>query len=480
MMNEPQLNRANLFGAITFLILGIAIGGWFLLSPDAPKEAPRANTGELVTVVEATTAFAAPRVHAQGTVIPARKVTVQPEVSGRIVKRHPGLVDGGVVQKGETLLRIDPRDYEIALEEARTGVDVAKAEFAMEEGRQVVARQEWERFGSKDEEPPPLALREPQLMQAELAIDRAKQRLRRAQLDLERTRLRAPFTALITKASLEVGELVGPSTSAANLVALDEFWVKVSIPLEALDLLAIPGRDSEYGSRARVRHESGSRYIEQKGRVIRLLGDLDPAGRMAQLLVSVQDPFSVSDTPDETTDPGTPTLRKHPLMLGSYVSVEFEGSDARDVILLPRVAVREGKYLYIATDDDKLEIREVDFAWRSRDAVAVEEGLKPGERVIISGLAAPVQGMPLRVETATDLPTLESPPFEDDEPDDHEDLTPQTAPTPQEKTEREPQGQEPLSEEQIDTPEIDGDLPSVSDAEESEEGEEPEQVEDSQ
>lgn len=440
-MNEPHLNRANLFGAITFLILGAAIGGWFLLSPDQPQKAPRANTGELVTVVEATPSFAAPRVHAQGTVIPARKVTVQPEVSGRIVERHPGLVDGGVVHRGETLLRIDPRDYEIALEEARTGVEVAKAEFAMEEGRQVVARQEWERFGSKDEKPPPLALREPQLMQAELAIDRAQQRLRRAQLDLERTRLKAPFTALITKASLEVGELVGPSTSAANLVALDEFWVKVSIPLEALDLLAIPGRGVDVGSRARVRHESGSRQIEQKGHVIRLLGDLDPAGRMAQLLVSVQDPFSRSENGEQETAPGTPVLRTHPLMLGSYVSVEFEGADPRNVILLPRVAVREGKYLYIATKDDKLEIRPVEFAWRSRDAVAVEVGLEPGERVIISGLAAPVQGMPLRVELADDLPPLESPPFDDDEPTPI-DLEQQPAPEPQEEEEEEdPQDQ---------------------------------------
>lgn len=473
-MSESHLNRANLFGAITFLILGVAIGGWFLLSPEEPRRAPRTNAGELVSVVEATSSFAAPRVHAQGTVIPAREITVQPQVSGRIVERHPGLVDGGVVPKGATLLRIDPRDYEIAVEEARTGVEVAKSEFAMEEGRHIVARQEWERFGSKDEEPPPLALREPQLRQAELSIDQAQQKLRRALLDLERTRLQAPFTAIVTKAGLEVGELVGPSTSAAKLVALDEFWVKVSIPLEALELLALPGRDGESGSRARIRHESGSRQIEQKGRIIRLLGDLDPAGRMAQLLVSVKDPFSISDASNPINSPGTPALRSEPLMLGSYVSVEFEGANARDVILLPRSAVREGKYLYIADTNNRLEIRPVEFAWRSRNAVAIEEGLAPGERVIISGLAAPIEGMPLRVEVATDLPTLESPPFDDDLPQSAPEPRPESQENEQAEEEQEEEG-EMEGEEPPEIPEI-PEIPEPIDETESEKLSEPAEI----
>lgn len=472
-MSKPHLNRANLFGAIIFLVIGLIIGGWFLLRPEKVSQAPRVKSGELVTVVEAASTFAAPRVHAQGTVIPAREVTIQPEVSGRILKRHEGLVDGGVVQKGETLLQIDPRDYKIALEEARTGVDVAKAELAMEEGRQVVARQEWQRFGAEGEEPPPLALREPQLMQAELAIDSAQQRLRRAQLDSERTRLKAPFTALVTKADLEVGELVGPSTSGAKLVALDEFWVKVSIPLESLDLLAIPGRGTDQGSPALVRHESGSRHIEQRGHIIRLLGDLDPAGRMAQVLVSVQDPFWAPEERDSELNPKTPLLRSHPLMLGSYVSVEFEGNDPRTVILLPRVAVREGKYLYIATEDDKLEIREVDFAWKSRDTVAVEQDLKPGERVIISGLAAPVQGMPLRVELAEDLPELESPPFDDDERDEPEGTRDTQEAQEQEEDEDDESGEGEEPEEEREDSEDTEEPEEESGDEEEVEGEEP-------
>ncbi len=394
---EPQTKTVNTVGAVALLFLAVVIGGVLFFSRSDVEITPRIQSGELVEVIEAEVHFSAPRIVAQGTVVPARRVTIRPEVSGRIVERHPGLVDGGVVQRGETVLRIDPRDYQLAVDEARNGVEAAQAELAMEEGRQVVAQQEWERFGSGDEEPPPLALREPQLQQARLDIDRAQHQLTRALLDLERTRLRAPFAGLVTEASVEVGELATPSLAAATLVGLDEFWVQVSVPVDTLNSLAIPGRDGDRGSRAFVRHHGAAGVVEHQGEIIRLLGDLDPAGRMARVLVRVVDPFSLAADEGE---PDMPALRKQPLMLGSYVSVEFEGAHPRNVVELPREALHDGQWVYVATESDRLELREVQTVWRTRDTIAVAEGIEEGERIVVSGLAAPVEGMALRVEQA--------------------------------------------------------------------------------
>lgn len=419
MMDDEQVHRVNLGGALGVLLVAAVITAFLLLSQSDTPEVIRATPGEQVTVVEAQRALQVPRINAQGTVIPARQVTIRPQVSGRVIERHSGLVNGGAIQAGEVLFRVDPRDYEIALEEARTAVEVARAELSMEEGRQVVAKEEWERFGTAGEDPPPLALREPQLRQAELEISRAQQRVQRATLELDRTRIRADFTGLVLNASVEVGEIVSPSLNAATLVALDEFWVQASVPLEAVGLLAIPGRDGDVGSKAIIRHQSGESFVEHRGEVIRLLGDLDPAGRMARVLIRVEDPFSLSDQEQADARPDRPALRRQPLMLGSYVSVELEGAEQRFVIEVPRQAIHEGRYVYIANRNDRLERREVQFAWRNRDTVAINTGISPGERVILSGMPAPVEGMPLRVQTLGELQSPKEPgeePAQEEEP----------------------------------------------------------------
>ena len=421
-MKSAQLKLFNGLIAAAVVIVAMVIGAVLLFSGVEAEHDRDSQAAQLVTSVDTKTVTASPRIEATGTVVPARKVTVQPQVSGRVTRRHPGLVTGGVVQEGEPLLEIDPRDYRLALEQAETAVELARADLELERGRQVVAEQEWERFGDADGEPAPLALRKPQQQQAKLEIQQAEQKLQQARLELERTRIHAPFTALVQEAEIEPGELVSPSTAAARLVALDEFWVQVSVPVEALGRLAIPGRDGDRGSPAYIHYRTGGEAVEHEGRVIRLLGDLDAAGRTAQLLVSVADPFSLSEDEIEDSDPDTPALRDAPLLLDSFVSVQLLSDDPRPVIKLPRLALRNGDQVYIATEDDELEVRDVEIAWRQSDTVAIRDGLDDGTRIIVSGLAAPIEGMPLNVEAAPLEQFMEIPEETDDEELDDEKL----------------------------------------------------------
>ena len=397
---KPQHKMINSVGALLLLVVGGGLSAVLLMTQTETDRAEVVRSAELVTVTTAERRLRSPRIEAQGTVIPARKVNLRPEVSGRVARRHPGLVPGGVIQEGEILLEIDPRDFELAVREAETQVRLAKADLEMEKGRQVVAQQEWERFGEEGE-PPPLALREPQQLQAQLKIEQAEHQLAQARHDLERTRIRAPFTSLVQQAEIEPGELVTPSNMAATLVALDEFWVQVSVPVNALDRLAIPGRDGDEGSRAFVYHHSSNGTVRHEGRILRLLGDLDPAGRTARVLVGVRDPFSIADDDGEESAPDRPALRQAPLLLGSFVPVEFEGATPSDVIELPRHALHEGNRVYVANSDDKLEIREVTIAWRDSQIVAIRDNLSHGDRVIVSGVSIPVEGSPLQVQRET-------------------------------------------------------------------------------
>jgi multidrug efflux system membrane fusion protein len=132
--------------------------------------------------------------------------------------------------------------------------------------------------------------------------------------------------------------------------------------------------------------------IERKGRLLRLLRDLDPRGRMARLIVQIDDPMELAKEVD---------ARRLPLLTGAFVSVKLQGTVLEDVVAVPREALRDGRYVWVLTEDKRLAIREVQVVWRERSRVLISQGLTEGEHVILSPLGAPVAGMALRSETAS-------------------------------------------------------------------------------
>src|SRR5690606_15586491 len=169
------------------------------------------------------------------------------------------------------------------------------------------------------------------LKRAEALIRRAESQIAIAQLNLERTSIVAPFNAMVLDESVETGQLVEPGTVVATLVGTDEFWVQASVPTDQLHHIRLP-RDGEPGAQASVFLELGEgRQVEHRGRVLRLLSDLEPSGRMARVLISIPDPLGL-----ETTE------RSTPLLLGSYVRVEIDAGSLDGVLAIDRAALRKG------------------------------------------------------------------------------------------------------------------------------------------
>jgi len=121
--------------------------------------------------------------------------------------------------------------------------------------------------------------------------------------------------------------------------------------------------------------------------VVKLLGDLEPQGKMARLLVEIRDPLSI----EREGDGGD-----LPLLLGAYVNVDIEGPALTDVIALPRPALRDNDQVWLKREG-KLVIREVDVVWTTEDKVFVRGDLSTDSDVVISRIDAPVEGMPLRL-----------------------------------------------------------------------------------
>jgi len=384
---------------LAVLGVGVAVMVGFLKSKRAPKPRDHARSAALVDVRVLAPQEHPRTVRTQGVVTPAARVTVVPQVAGRLVEVHPALVVGGRVARGERLFRVEAREYVLAVRQAEAQVAQAEFALALERGRKDVAEREWaqlERGGpggsaptgsASDPEGGALARREPHLRAALASVDAAKAALERAQINVGRTSVRAPFDALVVAEEIEVGQVVGPQTRAATLVATDRYEVLVSLPMTDLEALEIPG------ARAVVFHGGPDKASRRPARVVRILGAVERSGRLARVVLEVREPLETGQSPG---DPATP------LLLDDFVEVEIVGHALAGVYEVPRTALQEGDRVHLMTGRDTLDIRVVQVAWRARDAVYVSAGLERGERLVISPLATPTRGQLLR--TTPDSP----------------------------------------------------------------------------
>jgi len=385
--------------ALAVFVLVLGGGGAFLMiiTVRKPGTGRPKSEGTLVEVVRAATVDHPAKIEAMGTVMPARELEVRAEVGGRIVRQSQRLVPGSVLSADEAICEIDPRDYRAILDARKADLQRARTALELEEGQGEIARREWELLGKdlgtkgarKD-----LALRKPQLEQARAAVKAAESAVAKAELDLERTTISVPFPAVIREEFVEKGQLVSPQSSIARLAGAEKFWVRCSVPTDRLEHIVLPGPDGSGGARARVfQSRPDTKPAVRSGRVVRLLPELDPAGRMARVLVEVSDPLNTAVK--RTAADGS--QQPPPLLLGSFVRVEIDGPVLSGVVPLSRKALRDGSSVWVMGADGKLELRKAKIAWSTRDQVLLSAGVSSGEAVVTSGINGAYPGMQLRL-----------------------------------------------------------------------------------
>jgi len=266
-----------------------------------------------------------------------------------------------------------------------------------------VAKREWELLSGtqpvQDMEKE-LALRKPHLEKARAELAAAQAELETAMLNLDRTRIMAPFNAMVRSKSVDLGSQVTPQDSLAELVGTDAYRIQTSIPMDHLGWIQIPGRAGGSGSKARIIYAQGH---ECTGTVTRLMGYLSTEGRMARILVEIKDPLGLKAEEQDRV----------PLLIGEYVRVEVQGRKLDRAFQIPRTALRDNSSVWIVTEDQTLEIRKVRPVWRDADIVLLQDGLNPHERLVVSDLPAAVEGMPVRIdnlksEVKSDRPVIEN------------------------------------------------------------------------
>jgi RND family efflux transporter MFP subunit len=378
----------NIVLSIALIAAGIAGAAYINKTAPKARKRPPVKRLPLVQVIQVHPEEKRILVPAMGTVIPAREIVLESRVAGEIVSIHPEFTVGGYLEKGSEILQIDPQDYELALTLARARVKDAESKLKLLKAEAEAAKDEWRQINRnravKKNKPSPLLLKKPQLTAAQAQLVAEKADVKKAQLNLSRTKILAPFNAIVRAKHVDIGSQVSGQDRLAELVGTDEYWIQASMPVDRLDWILIPRISGEPGAKVRIFYRNG---IELSGTVIKLLGELESEGRMARVLIEVQDPLGLNFTE-----------KKHPpLLIGEYVRMEIEGRQLKGVYRIPRAALRDNTRIWLASNEGKLEIRTVETLWRDAQTVLLTDGLQPGEQLIVSDLAKPVNGMPLQV-----------------------------------------------------------------------------------
>lgn len=364
-------------------LIGVGVGVTAVLIAAKPKEEPKdvaaVMTWVTVEVVEEGSLPA--QVQATGQVQPQSQVTIVPEVAGRIRSLPSSLKEGARFSKGATLGQIDSRDYQARLDQAKAQLAAAELELALEQGRGETAVKQWDLIGGTGRQE--LAERKPHLAVAQANVRSAQAGVDLAKNNLNRTRLTAPFDAVVLSENLDQGQVVGASTQAVVLAGTESFRVQVSVPLGKLQYLQVPGYNANEGGRAVVRH--GALGVEREGRIVGIAGQIDAQTRTATLLVDVPNPM---DPPD-----GQP-----PMLIGSFVDVSLMGKPTEDVVAVPITSVREGREVLLLSSENTLHIEPVTLAWTTDSQAMVRGDIQAGDRAITSTLSFALEGMSLQVQ----------------------------------------------------------------------------------
>ena len=377
-------------------LIPIAIfGGLVLLAViimSNPPEAPQrpAFSGPMMTVetriVEETDYPIV--LESYGTVQPRTRSILVAQVGGQIMSINPNVRDGGFFEEGDVLANIDARDYEADVRIADASLMDARQTLAEAEARTNQAEEDWARLGNTGEAPD-LVLRIPQLKAAQAKIISAASTLQKAELDLERTQIVAPFAGRILRKLVDVGQVVSPNTQLAEIYATDV--VEIRLPLRNRDLPFIDLPESyrysdatrKSGGQVEIRSDLGGEE-SWDAMLVRTEGAIDELARQLHVIAQIDDPFG-RDNEDHA-----------PLKIGQYVTARLEGRTLPRALVIPNNTIYQGAYVYIV-EDEILRRRDIEIAWQNDDEAVIGAGLEPGDVLVTTALGQVTSGIRVTV-----------------------------------------------------------------------------------
>jgi len=323
-----------------------------------------------------------------GTVQPRTRSILVAQVGGQIVSVNPNVRDGGFFEEGDVLANIDARDYEADVRIAGALLMDARQTLAEAEARTNQAQEDWARLGNTGEAPD-LVLRIPQLKAAQARIISAESTLQKADLDLERTNIVAPFAGRILRKLVDLGQVVSPNTQLAEIYATDVVEIRLPIRNRDLPFIDLPesyrytGVTRKSGGRVEIRSQLGGDE-SWEAILVRTEGAIDEIARQLHVIAQIDDPF------------GRDHEYHAPLKIGQYVTARLEGKTLSRALVIPNNTIYQGAYVYIV-EDEILRRRNIEIAWQNDDEAVIGAGLEPGDLLVTTPLGQVTSGIRVTV-----------------------------------------------------------------------------------
>ncbi|GAA5315612.1 MAG: efflux RND transporter periplasmic adaptor subunit [Candidatus Pelagadaptatus aseana] len=373
-----------------FIIAIAVLAGFLLLSyliaSNKPQGKFRPQGTQIELAVEAYTVQSQSyqfQLDSFGNVQPRTQSLLVAQVSGQIVNINPAFRDGGFFKAGDVLINIDDRDYLASVNMAKAELMQAKLSLAEEKARANQALIDWQRLGN-GEQATDLVLRKPQLAVAEAQILSAEANYEKAKLDLQRTKITAPYNGRVKTKNVDIGQFVNSNAQLATIFATDVLEVRLPLKNSDLPFITLPENFQDAQSRPEhypnviIGSDLGS-YQEWRGKIVRTEAAIDDDSHQLYVVAQIDKPFVKDD--------------KHvsPLKIGQYVTATIEGSKLSDVLIIPNGSIYQGSYVYTVRDD-VLQRQPVTIGFQNDSVAFIESGLNAGDRLVTSPLGQVTSG----------------------------------------------------------------------------------------
>ncbi|MDA8961927.1 efflux RND transporter periplasmic adaptor subunit [Congregibacter sp.] len=367
------------------VVLSIAVGAVVLLKATAPEpqtdEAPPRPVTVYTHLAESSDAVL--DVQTQGEVRARTMIDLTAQVSGRVISVSPEYVEGGRFSPDTVLLEIDDGDYRLAMREAEAAVAAAELSVKQALADADVARKQLRDVPNASS----LSLKKPQIAEAKARREAALAALELAKLNLERTHVRLPFEGRVARTDVHIGEVINMGTTLAEVFSTDRVQVRLPLNNRQLSALGLPiGYAAEAGAAPAVDFTADVAGTTQHwtGQLVRIDAAVDPSTRLIYATAEVEDPYGVG-----RSEQGMP------LAVGLFVEAQIIGRSLKDTVKIPSKGLRPGNQLFVVDSSGMLDIRTAEVAHATSEYAVISEGLRPGERLIVSALRNPISGMAL-------------------------------------------------------------------------------------
>ncbi len=386
-----KIGRILLMVGIPVLVVGLGYWGFLWFSSQQPEFTPASvePPAFLVGVETATREPVTFEIISQGTASPRISTTLVSEVSGQITNVTPSFETGGFFSEGDELLNIDPRNYETVLARAKLNLARAKTRLETETALTGHALEDWKRIQELDEskiEITDIALRKPQLEEVMAEYEAAEAELKKANDDLDRTTIRAPYDGMILQKLTDVGQFVNAGFQLARIVAIDYAEVRLPIVLNDLQFIQLPHGTNSEPIPVTLFADIGGKRSEWDAQVVRTEGIIDEQSRVIHAVAQVVDPYGM-------TQEGESILR-----FGTFVHARIRGDDGGELFVVPRHAVRDGSTMWIVMEDNTIQPREVSIVRSDEEYSYISNGINEGDVYCVTPIDRPLPGMKVRFD----------------------------------------------------------------------------------